>query len=617
MAFGSGRKWWAVPPNQNFFIVLGEETQIFDGNEAAPLSPGDDWSADVVFPGLIQAADGRLVAFYSRAAGHATEGGRITSISSSNNGRSWGQTNSEGPIISNSASVEEAGAIPTMLSGGNIGLIFQRVDLSGSTAPPSPFQRDVVYYVSADDGYSWAYRGTLPNLGTLWTSCGGSRLIERADNGRLITAVYWRNNGETRYTAQMVSSSDQGVTWGTGSVIAQDAEASSARQFEEPFLLRLADGRLLCLIRSDTDQRIYTTYSNDSGSTWQPITSSFGGWGRPSCIQMTDGTILAMTRAQTASVDDSKAVLYYSRDNGLTWAGGIMFQGGTAHYQMDYGDLVQLDTNLFGVITSQQQLSNANRCRVAFREIGINKIAPAGYYKNAQTMFWPTSNDSGVQYSNQDILNGATNWTLEFWFRKHGNTGGIQNIIGKDATTQKQINLAWNGTGLNLTLGSGSLTTTSSVYIPGSHIDLDCWHQGIIIYSGSGATNTDRLKVVWNGNDITSTLVYSASVSSSMTTQTTPTLMAVGTSPSSPGNNNLRNTYLSNIRLWNSASATIAYATGTMYNNRVPQPNSAFTGTLGLPVFFLRYNGDFGDQIGFYTGSVPFGFVSASSDWGN
>ena len=113
---------------------------------------------------------------------------------------------------------------------------------------------------SADGGRTWERADTvsMPD-GQLWCAPFGD-IVEGPDG--LASSFYSGAEDETRNTAWMLRSTDDGRTWGDGSIIGAD-------DFNEPSLLHLGAGRWLAACRTHLDAHMQLFASDDDGRSWQ------------------------------------------------------------------------------------------------------------------------------------------------------------------------------------------------------------------------------------------------------------------------------------------------------------------------------------------------------------
>ncbi len=93
--------------------------------------------------------------------------------------------------------------------------------------------------------------------------------------GRWISTISLRFDGDKLESTVAVASDDEGRHWQYLATIAnQDSVPDAEEGFDEPCLLQLADGDLMCVSRvggAGAHQKLARTYSADGGQTWSAI----------------------------------------------------------------------------------------------------------------------------------------------------------------------------------------------------------------------------------------------------------------------------------------------------------------------------------------------------------
>jgi hypothetical protein len=116
--------------------------------------------------------------------------------------------------------------------------------------------------VPADVKFAWPYR--LVHSGSVVLLTDGSALTTCYGHG---AGIY--RKWSTMSSVYFVRSNDRGRTWTALARIPWvPAMGKSADGPGEPSTARLADGRILCIFRSDATQYYWSTYSSDEGATW-------------------------------------------------------------------------------------------------------------------------------------------------------------------------------------------------------------------------------------------------------------------------------------------------------------------------------------------------------------
>ena len=106
---------------------------------------------------------------------------------------------------------------------------------------------------------------------TWWARINWFSDIVVLEEGRFVTSLSMRFQGDARESTVALGSEDQGRHWRYLSTMAGPDVVPDAREgFDEPCLIRLEDGDLMCISRvgSGADQPLARTCSSDGGQTW-------------------------------------------------------------------------------------------------------------------------------------------------------------------------------------------------------------------------------------------------------------------------------------------------------------------------------------------------------------
>jgi len=163
---------------------------------------------------------------------------------------------------------------------------------------------------SEDGGRTWPHTSRV-DVSPFDCGCTLRPMVELPTR-ELLLACY----DETRNPCPsfVVRSEDKGTTWGTATIVAEDEEIG----FFEPAIHRLADGRIIALLRTHEPGGyfLYQCESEDDGHTWtRPRQTPI--WGYPAHIlTLRDGRVLC-TYGYRRNPFGIRACL--SADGGLTW----------------------------------------------------------------------------------------------------------------------------------------------------------------------------------------------------------------------------------------------------------------------------------------------------------
>jgi len=112
--------------------------------------------------------------------------------------------------------------------------------------------------------------------------------------------------------------------------------------FDEPCLLRVPDGRILCMLRTGSGRPIYKSWSSDDGKGWsEPVKTGVVGV-EPKLLLMTSGVIACSYGRSRKDVSDrpgpfgfpsEDAWIMFSQDGGETWTNHtVLYEGPSTGY---------------------------------------------------------------------------------------------------------------------------------------------------------------------------------------------------------------------------------------------------------------------------------------------
>jgi hypothetical protein len=273
-----------------------------------PLTVGT-WGHSA-FPGMTRLDNGDLQMVFREGATHTSLDGRIILAESHNDGLTWGnpQVIREGgdwrdPVLSN--------------PDGALRLTWFRASASNPA-------------LGAELVKIWGWDRRIDTLPT----AALSGPVVKLPDGRLATAYYGKQAGETRWTSWWATSTDGGWTWTNNrlvNLLGANIDAS------EPYLV--VNGTTVhALWRWGTEDGIGIRTSQDSGQTWDTQRKILDhASGRPTTIA-TAGYLVMICR----QLPSKSAALAYSVDNGATWRdGGVVLAApaGSPH-GMTYATMV-------------------------------------------------------------------------------------------------------------------------------------------------------------------------------------------------------------------------------------------------------------------------------------
>ena len=138
----------------------------------------------------------------------------------------------------------------------------------------------------------------------------GPTNLRQLSDGSVAFTTFWRDKPDSHYHSDQVlfyRSTDGGKTWSVSPVDATQWACNESSWVE------LADGELLCLMRSNYETFLSVSRSRDKGKTWshvQPAISYFNP-SAPSVLLTRDNILIIAVRGWG---------LFTSVDNGYTWS---------------------------------------------------------------------------------------------------------------------------------------------------------------------------------------------------------------------------------------------------------------------------------------------------------
>jgi hypothetical protein len=133
---------------------------------------------------------------------------------------------------------------------------------------------------------------------TAWSHINWFSDIVPYEDGRWVSTISLRFEGDKRESTIAVASNDEGRHWQYLSTVANaDSVADAIEGFDEPCLLRLADGDLMCVSRvgQDKSQKLARCYSADGGKTWSPIDRLPAFSVAPQIVRLANGVLALST----------------------------------------------------------------------------------------------------------------------------------------------------------------------------------------------------------------------------------------------------------------------------------------------------------------------------------
>lgn len=287
------------------------------------------------FPSMVKVSDSTLLVFFRRATFHAQSGNGKISYSRSLWGGASGTWENPVDILTPGAGEcwQDLNAI--RLASGRILLVVSRTPNVDGTN-----DLDDGYVYSDDNGSTWSSHAAITSSFTDFSRI--NQPMQRT-NGDILLPIYGKDTGQTNWSVRLLKSTDNGITWSEIGTIANGHV--DGRQYSETGLAYYGS-TLVATIRLSTTGWWRVT-SSDNGVTWGSA-SSVATWisGRPNISVDSAGHFYSVIR--DASSDVTR--LACSVDGGATWQRGDDF--GTA-YRNAYGNCIHMDNGI-GFVYAQE-----------------------------------------------------------------------------------------------------------------------------------------------------------------------------------------------------------------------------------------------------------------------
>lgn len=579
---------------------------------------------------VISETSGDILCAHRAGVSHSSEADQIVITRSTDMGITWTDRRNEVTTHADNVNFQEIAALGQ--SNGRLWLIGSDVNND-----PLPATRRCWTSYSDDDGATWSAKSfNIPEPGTSFTTCGGGMGIYEASNGDLVAAGYGQDTATAPlYTSWEFRSNDAGVTW---TVTATLAGTAGTTQYEEPNCGRLRGSSThVCLIRVDNEPTsctgaacgyVYVTRSTDDGATWSTPTVAFNGRGTPPWVELTNGVLVATTRSRGSGTYDAtdegwRGVVYYSRDQGVTWSGGSEFQhpidGPDGPPNMRGGpymgaSLVECWPNVACVMSGQEPGVTAySQGGLYWRYLAWTGSSPfySDFWTSDYAIRYPVGGGGYLDYGARNTLNGATRWVLTFRWRYPYNATDLTNptgdqvIISRHPAGQRHLDVRV-GSSQRLFVYTGATLSTLATFTSASlsaQLTSAPWLHVVVVYDGTESTNATRLRTYVQAVEITAGGSYSGTIPASMTSPTT----AVWQLGANAGSNTARGV-VDDIALWTGVECDAECVT-RLYGNG--HPGDLRTTMLGAPAVYIDgEDSTFADRMGAWGTPTNTGGVS-------
>jgi BNR repeat protein len=168
---------------------------------------------------------------------------------------------------------------------------------------------------SDDSGRSWRTMIDGPRLFPGWTELYGASNPHPLADGRFLWAAIGTVGRDRGWRAGVSVSDHAATSFGPVVVIAAGAD----RDYSDTDIVRLADGRLLAVIREHRTLQSVQSWSTDDGKTWSAPTATPFLASNPKLHRLRSGAVLCAFRDEDPSRPGIS--LHVTSDGGMTWVG--------------------------------------------------------------------------------------------------------------------------------------------------------------------------------------------------------------------------------------------------------------------------------------------------------
>lgn len=264
------------------------------------------------FPDTVRLQNGDLLTVFYAGYEHISlpnaklpRGARIAAVRSGDDGKTW----SKATLVADTLWDDRDPSICQLPDGTLIcnWFTFQgRKNSHGETV-----FKEIWLAFSNDDGHTWSEPQLIPSTAGENYACTSP--IRRLPDASLVMPIYKQGyeGGVRQFWTYMIFSNDAGKTWSEPAAV--DPENND---LDEPDVISLPSGDLLCIMRSADNQSGWKSISKDGGRTWtKAVPLEF-----PGCCaylyRTSKGILLCGHRWPGTSVN-------YSLDEGQTWSDNI------------------------------------------------------------------------------------------------------------------------------------------------------------------------------------------------------------------------------------------------------------------------------------------------------
>lgn len=265
------------------------------------------------FPDVCRCANGDLLCVFYAGYDHVSlpnavlpHGGRICAVRSTDDGKTW----TPAELVADTPWDDRDPSIVCQRDGTLLCNWFTYYGNPQDAKPDAGVKyKELWLTTSRDQGQTWSEPYLIPNLANACYGCS-SPIIELSD-GTLLWPIYREYQDPLRCWSGVVRSTDGGMTWTDPNWVDPENDDN-----DEPALIELPGGQILCVMRTNTGDSMWWSVSDDQGLSWTPSRKIGFAGHAPYLFRTVNGILLLGHRLPGTS-------LHYSLDDGRTWTENV------------------------------------------------------------------------------------------------------------------------------------------------------------------------------------------------------------------------------------------------------------------------------------------------------
>ncbi len=218
------------------------------------------------FCGLQVLASGRILVTFMQGSMPRKNDGVLMLTMSDNRGRSWSEPRCLFAVPGWDCFATGG---PCLLPDGRLRIILGRYQFSPELGGKQPFGADwfTTTTDSGDEGETWSAPTEDINIFPSWSEFYGASNPIALEDGRLLWAVAGTQERDREWRMGLTYSDCDADAYSDPILIA----TGENQAFSDGDIVRLADGRLLCVLREHAHGGTFATWSENDGRTWSPM----------------------------------------------------------------------------------------------------------------------------------------------------------------------------------------------------------------------------------------------------------------------------------------------------------------------------------------------------------